>query len=143
MSVHEEWLNSLQSFSQELTLPPPSLKELGLEYLEIRPGEFMIGKLPFQEKFTNPVGTYQGGFLTAAVDEVMGPLSYITAKSPCMTLSLNMTFLRPFTKEMSFCLIKANILSVSNNFIFMRAEITSQNGKLLAHAESHVTKVKP
>ncbi len=143
MSVHEEWLKSLKTFSQDLTLPPPSLKELGLEYLEIRPGEFMVAKLPFQEKFTNPVGIYQGGFLTAAVDEVMGPLSYLTAQSPCMTLSLNMTFLRPFTKEMSFCLIKASILSDSNNFIFLRAEITSPNGKLIAHAESHVTKVKP
>ncbi len=142
MSTHEEWLKSLSSFSSELKLPPPSLKELGLEYMEIKPGVSMLAKLPFQEKFTNPMGIYQGGFLSAAMDEVIGPLSYITANGPCMTLSLNMTFVKPFTRDLSYSLIKAVILSNTQNFIFLRAEVTTPDGKLLAYSESHVTKVK-
>lgn len=140
MNVHEKWLADLKNFPGKLTLPPPSLKELQLEYLEVSPGEKMVGKLPFQERFTNPVGMYQGGFLTAAIDEVMGPLSFITAGGPTLTLSMNVTYLKPFKED--HCLIEAMVLKHTNNFIFLRAEVRAPNGDLLAHAESHVNKVK-
>jgi uncharacterized protein (TIGR00369 family) len=144
MSVHKQWLEKIASFKarSNLTLPPPSLAELKLEYTEIEPKKSMQAKLPFQKRFTNPLGVYQGGFLAAAIDEVFGPLSYLTAEGPCMTLSMNLTFLRPFTEQMGHCLIQAKVLKESQNFIFMRAEVVSLDGELLAHSESHVTKVK-
>lgn len=142
MSVHEEWLKSLKLIQGNMQLPPPSLLELQLEYLVIKGGETMVAKLPFQKRFTNPVGVYQGGFMAAGIDDVFGPLSYLTAKSPCMTISMNVTYLKPFTAEMGHCLISAYVLKDSKNFIFMRAEVNSPEGDLLAHAESHVNKVK-
>ena len=138
MSVHQEWLNKLKKFPGNLTLPPPTLSELGLEYTQIIPGESMSAIVPFQKRFTNPVGPYQGGMLSACIDEVLGPLSYLTANSACMTLSLNVTFLGAFKEEMKHCLIKATVLKKTNNFIFMRAEVMSPSDELLAHAESHV-----
>lgn len=132
----------LKKLAPQLKLPPPSMVELKLENLELLPGKSMTSRLPFQERFTNPVGVFQGGFLVAGIDDVMGPLSYVTAQGPCMTLAMNTTFLKPFTREMSSCLIRVEVLKDSKNFIFMRAEVRSQEGDLLAHAESHVQKVK-
>lgn len=136
MSVHQKWLEQLKSFPGNLQLPPPTLAELQLEYLEIVPGEKMSAKVPFQKRFTNPVGLYQGGFLSAALDEVFGPLSYVSSGSACMTLSLNVTYLGAFKDN--FCIIEAVVLKRTKNFIFMRADVLSPNGDLIAHAESHV-----
>jgi uncharacterized protein (TIGR00369 family) len=138
MTVHEKWLSQLKSFPGELTLPPPTLSELQLEYLEIVPGSKMVAKVPFQKRFTNPLGLYQGGMLTACIDEVFGPLSYLTAGSACMTLALNITYLGAFKAEMGHCLIEAVVVKKTKNFIFMQAEVKSPEGELMAHAQSHV-----
>ncbi len=146
MSVHEEWLKGLAKFraginsaGMEVSLPPPSMLELGLHYLEVKPGVSMKAKLPFQQRFTNPVGTFQGGFLAAGLDDVFGPLSYVTTGRTCLTLSLNMTFLKAFTEKMQFCTVEAFVLQTTKTFVFMRGEIRTPEGELLAHAESHVT----
>lgn len=146
MSVHAEWQSKLKTWKADLLvqtgvefqLPPPSQVELALEYLEIEPGKKMVAKLPFQQRFTNPIHTFQGGFLAAGIDDVFGPLSYMTAGRPCTTLSLNTTFLKAFTAKMSHVLIEVIVLQKTKSFIFMRAEVRSPEGDLLAHAESHV-----
>lgn len=146
MSVHTEWLERLKTWKAEILaqtgvefqLPPPSQIELQLEYTEIIPGEKIAAKLPFQKRFTNPIYTYQGGFLVAGIDDIFGPLSYMTAGRPCTTLSLNTTFLKAFTEKLQYVTIEGFVLQKTKNFIFMRAEVKSPTGELIAHAESHV-----
>ena len=145
MTIHEEWLEKVRTFKNELLnmglqvlLPPPSQEELAIEYIEVNPGKSIKGKVPFQEKFKNPMGTYQGGFLAAAVDDHFGPLSYLSAERPCTTLSLNITFLKPFVEKTGHCYIEAEVIQKTKSFIFMRAVITNSQGENLAHAESHV-----
>lgn len=145
MSVHEQWMQSLKKTNDDLNakgvqiqLPPPSMLELAIEYVEVIPGKKMRGKIPFQKRFTNPIRTYQGGFLVAAMDDIFGPLSYVTAGGPCTTLSLNTTFLKPFTEKLGHCFIEAEVLQKTKSFIFMRATVTSPDGDILAHGESHV-----
>jgi uncharacterized protein (TIGR00369 family) len=139
MSVHEEWLKKLKDFpASNMILPPPTLQELQLEYLEIVPGQKMTAKVPFQKRFTNPVGVFQGGILSACVDEVFGPLSYLTAQGPTMTLSMNVTYLGSFKEEFGHCLIFAEVLKKTKNFIFMRADVKSPDQNLIAHTETHV-----
>lgn len=138
MSVHQKWLEQLKTFPGNLQLPPPTLDELKLEYLEIVPDQKMLAKLPFQKRFTNPAGMYQGGFLSAALDEVFGPLSYISTQAVCMTLSLNVTYLGAFKEDMGHVIIEAIVLKKTKNFIFMRADVKSPKGDLIAIAESHM-----
>ena len=145
MSVHEQWLKTLAITKGQLNaqgidiqLPPPSQLELQIEYLEVVPGKKIRGKVPFQKRFTNPIKTYQGGILSAAMDDHFGPLSYVTAEKPCTTLSLNVTFLKAFTEKMGHCIVEAEVLKTSKFFIFMRATVYSPDGDILAHGESHV-----
>jgi acyl-coenzyme A thioesterase PaaI-like protein len=145
MSVHADWLQTLSQTKAQLNdqgidiqLPPPSQLELQIEYLEVAPGKKIKGKVLFQKRFTNPIKTYQGGMLTAAMDDHFGPLSYITAERPCTTLSLNTTFIKPFTEKMGHCIIEAEVLQKTKSFIFMRATVYSPEGELLAHGDSHV-----
>lgn len=147
MSVHEAWLAKLGAYREqvkastgrELNLPPPTNLELKIHYTEINPGKNMVGKIPFQERFTNPAGLYQGGFLAAALDEVFGPLAYISSGTVCMTLSLNLTFLKAFTPAMKEVTVEAMVLQKTKNFIFMRGEVRGPESELIAVAESHVS----
>ena len=146
MSVHEQWLENLKKYrtdilaqtGTDLQLPPPSQTELQIEFLEIAPGKKMVARVPFQRRFSNPIYTYQGGMLTAAMDDVFGPLSYVTAERPCTTLSLNTTYLKAFTEKMGHIIITATVLSKTKSFIFMRADVHAPDGQMIAHAESHV-----
>lgn len=146
MSIHHQFLEDLKPFQAQflkatgktLQLPPPSMLELKLEYLEVVPGISLKAKLPFQRRFTNPIGFYQGGFLAAAIDDMFGPLSYLTANRPTLTLSLNVTYLKPFSEELGHLILEAVVLQKTRNFIFMRTEVRSPAGDLMAHAESHV-----
>lgn len=147
MSVHEEWMISLAKWKAELKaktgkdfqFPPPSLETLQVEYTTVEPGKRIIAKFPYQKRFSNPVGLYQGGFLAAAIDEVLGPLSYITAGTPCMTLSLNVTYLKAFPESLGHVVIEGSVLQKTKSLIFLRAEVRSPTGDLIAHAESHAT----
>jgi uncharacterized protein (TIGR00369 family) len=138
MTIHKQWLNKLKDFPGHLHLPPPTLEELKLEYIEIQDGKKMVAKVPFQKRFTNPVGLFQGGILGACLDEVFGPLSYLAAKGPCLTLSMNITFLGSFNEQMDYCLIEAVVLKQTKNFIFLKGEVKTKEGELIAHSESHV-----
>lgn len=145
MSVHETWLKSMAQMKAQLNangvdiqLPPPSQIELQMEYLEVSPGKKIRAKVPFQQRFTNPIKTFQGGILVAVMDDCFGPLSYVTAERPCTTLSLNTTFLKPFTEKMGHCIVEVEVLQKTKSFIFMRGVVLSPEGDMLAHAESHV-----
>ncbi len=146
MSFHEQFMKEYQNYQSKLAdmgvninLPAPSMLELQLEYLSQVPDQSITARLPFQKRFTNPVGLYQGGILAAGMDDVFGPLSYSAAKGPCVTLSMNVTYMRPFSAEDGEVIIEGKILQKTKTFIFMRAEVKNPKGQLIATADSHVT----
>lgn len=118
--------------------PSPTHAELNLEYSDSEPGVKLTAKIPFQKRFTNPIGIYQGGMMAACLDETFGPLAYLTAGGPCITISMNVTYLSSFTEQMGHCLVNAIVLKKTKNFIFMRADVVSPSGEIVAHSESHV-----
>lgn len=117
-----------------ITLPPPSMLTLKNEYIDYEEGLSLTAKVPFQNEFRNPVGYYQGGILAGAVDDVFGPLSYLTAQNPCVTLDYNIKFHRPFTDKDGEVKIKATVLSKTKSLITMEAKVTNPEGKLIASA---------
>jgi acyl-coenzyme A thioesterase PaaI-like protein len=54
-----------------------------------------------------------------------------------MTLSLNVTYLRAFPESMKHVVVVGTVLQKTKSFIFLRAEVKSPEGDLIAHAESH------
>lgn len=145
MSVHEEWLKKFEMIREQMKskgfdvqFPPKSMLELKIEFLEVSPGVRIIGKAPFQERFTNPIKSYQGGMLSALLDDHFGPLSYITAQAPCSTLSLSTTFVKPFLSNTEHVIIEANVVKMTRSVLFMNGVIKTEDGEVIATAESHV-----
>ena len=79
----------------------------------------------------------QGGFLCAAFDEVFGPLSYMAARRPAVTIEMNTSFIRPFQAKHRLLTIRANLVSASRTLLLMEAKATSPDGKLIAVAKVH------
>lgn len=144
MSPHEQVRKSMEemaeAFAQNgvaLEMPPQSNRTLNTEYVEIDYGKMLAAQIKFDPRFTNPMGMFQGGFLCAAIDDVFGPLTYMAAARPVVTIEMSTSFLRPFTAKDEFVTIKAEVVSKSKTLLVLKAEVHSKEGKLIASASSH------
>lgn len=134
MDITKKLLDHMKSSHQKLELPPPSMQELKPHFISLEEGKSLAAEFPFQRRFSNPLGIYQGGFLAAAFDEVFGPLSYSVAKVPCATINFSLNYIRPFQSTDRMMVIAAEVTNLSKNFIVMKAEARNQQGKILAVA---------
>jgi uncharacterized protein (TIGR00369 family) len=139
MSVNEEFYKLIQEMAEqfkanglELDMPPNSMKTHGTVYTYFEPGKVLSAEFPFDERFTNPMKMYQGGFLCAALDDVFGPLTYMAAKAPAVTVQMNTTFIRPFTAKDKKMVIRAEVVSQSTSLLVLQAEVKTIEGKLIA-----------
>ena len=144
MSSQSDVLKSMKEMESQfshaglkLQMPPHSNKTLGTEYIDMDFGKSLTAKIPFQEKFTNPMHMYQGGFLCAAFDDAYGPLTYMAAGQPVVTIEMSTSFIRPFTVKDEFIVIKAEVVSKTKTLIVLKAEAHSKAGKLIASSTNH------
>lgn len=91
-----------------------------------------------EERFCNPIGHLQGGFLGAFCDSAMGASS-ITAARERKIFSANaemkISFLRPVPMG-SFLTCTATTISAGSRVAFVEADVVDQDGRLVARATS-------
>ena len=119
-----------------LDAPPPSFRELHGEFVEVEGSRRLKVRFPYDARFANPIGTFQGGVLCAAIDNAFGPLSYLAIKRPSVTLELSTQFIRPFSVKDEFIEVEAKVVSVSSATLLMQAEVRNAKHKLIATATS-------
>ena len=75
---------------------PPAAELLGWEALSIEPGRVRV-RYAAREAFYNPMGTVQGGFLAAMLDDAMGPALFTLLEEGqhAPTLEMKVSFVRP------------------------------------------------
>ncbi|MGZ3694177.1 MAG: PaaI family thioesterase [Bdellovibrionota bacterium] len=141
MTVHEQVLESMQVMAERfaadgviLDMPPSSTVTLSTRYCEIDYGRMLAAEIKFDPRFTNPLKIFQGGFLCAAIDDVFGPLTYMAAERPVLTIEMSTTFVRPFSAKDESVIIKAEIVSKSKSLLVLRGEVKTKAGKLIAVA---------
>lgn len=78
--------------------PPPAAQTLGMRIRNVDPEAGTLeAEFDGIEAFTNPAGNIQGGFLSAMLDDTMGPAlaAQLGAGEFAPTLSLNVQFMAP------------------------------------------------
>ena len=148
MSVDKEIMAELQkifagSKSQKgvsLTLPPPCSAELKATFVEYKTKKYLVRKFEVQQRFTNPAGGFQGGFISAAFDDTFGPLSYLVMKKPTTSLDLVTNFIRPVYPPDEL-VIRADVISRGFSSIHMSAQAHNQKGKLIATSTTNMVVV--
>ncbi|MGL5839879.1 MAG: PaaI family thioesterase [Sphingorhabdus sp.] len=118
---------------------PPCAKLLGFEFMEAsqEEGWVRVGFTATPE-FCNPAGSIQGGFLTAMLDDCMGPAILIAtgAEGFPSTISLNVNFLAPAKPGPLFG--EAKVVQRGKTIGFVDAELRDSAGVVVARATSNI-----
>jgi uncharacterized protein (TIGR00369 family) len=120
-----------------LEIPPRSFKESGALILAHEPNESLTVRFLVRENQTNPVGLLQGGLLCGFFDDSFGPLAFATLKKPCVSIDMNVTFVRG-TRPGDAITIVARVISKTKRLIQMSAEARNERGRLVATATSNL-----
>lgn len=113
-----------------LMIPPPCLLDMQGEFVEYVEGRSLSVRFPVLPRYRNPIGHMQGGFIVAALDNTLGPFSYLVAP-PNATTSLNTQYLRPVTGEHAYITCTARLLERTRNQLFLSGEARDADGKVL------------
>lgn len=112
------------------------------QVIDFMPGMSMTISFPVLENYLNPARTMQGGFITAAFDNVFGPLCYsATQTTATTTVDISTSYHRPIL-EGDELTITATIKSLGRTKIHMVAEAYNQEKKLIATATTNYIHVK-
>lgn len=113
--------------------PPPYTDLLGSRPLDAEPGHV---RMEFQatEQLLNPMGAIQGGFLTAMLDETMGPaaLSALGPGQGVPTLELKVSFIRP--AKPGRLVADARVVHMGKSVVFLESSLVTDDGTLTATA---------
>ncbi len=114
---------------------------LGMRPLLAEPGHV---RFEFQatEQFLNPAGVVQGGFLTAMLDDTMGPaaLSQLGAGHFTPTLELKVNFLRP--ARPGRLVGDGRVVHMGKSVAFLEGSLADDEGNVVATATATARVVK-
>lgn len=120
-----------------LKIPPPVFAEMKGEVVAAdEAAATLVIRFPVQERYQNPLGFMQGGIIAAAVDNTIGPLSYLVAP-PSVTRTLTMTYRRPVRPSEAFITVTARLVAREGTSLSFEADVRDGRDRLLARAEAH------
>jgi uncharacterized protein (TIGR00369 family) len=119
------------------TFPPNCFLVMKGEFLEYDSRTSLKVAFPVLDESLNPLRTMQGGFITAAFDNTFGPLSYLAARCPCITLDLHSQFIRSVSAGDRLTVI-ARVVSRSSTTMHLTATAFDANEKLVATSAANM-----
>ncbi len=116
---------------------PGIAHSLDFELVEIEPGRAVFSAVPGEHAY-NPIGMVHGGYAATLLDSACGFAvhSKLSAAQGYTTLDLNVSYLRPITKDTGVLRAEGTVKSVGRRAAFAEAKLTGVDGKLYAAATS-------
>jgi len=120
----------------QLKLPPPIFTDMAGEFVAMDlEAKTLTVRFPVQERYQNPMGTMQGGMIAAAIDNAIGPLSFMVA-APNVTKTMEVTYLRPIPASVTEITVVASFESQQDRELIFVADVLRDDGTKLAQARS-------
>jgi uncharacterized protein (TIGR00369 family) len=121
-----------------LQIPPNCDLTLGLTCVEKRDDATTLWRMRVDERFLNPAGIVQGGFLSAMMDSAMGASAVLSVRDRKVYVAnteMKSSFLRPVhTGDVLTC--TARVLKPGTVVAFLQALIHDAQGSLVATGSS-------
>lgn len=114
-----------------------------IKIMEPRLVEYVVGErlsmgFPILEKFLNPGGGMQGGFITGAFDNAFGSFcAYETKGKPIATIDISTTYQRPIFMGDEL-IITVWMKSMGKTIVHMWGEGRNKEGKLVATSTTNL-----
>jgi uncharacterized protein (TIGR00369 family) len=121
-----------------LQIPPNCDLTLGLTCLEKGPDATTVWRMRVDERFLNPAGIVQGGFLSAMMDSAMGASAVLSVKDRKVYVAnteMKSSFLRP-ARNGDVLTCTASVLKPGNVVTFLQAQVRDDAGTLVSTASS-------
>lgn len=122
--------------------PPPAAKLLGwqLVALDAEKGEITVS-FDAKPDFVNPIGTVQGGFIAAMLDDTMGPAAaaFLGGQDFAQTLELKTSFLR--AARPGRLIGHARVVHRGKDVIFLEGRLENGAGELIATASATARRI--
>lgn len=117
--------------------PPPIMKLMDVESVTAVFGSVTV-KLRPQEFHYNPLGTVHGGVIATLLDTAAACSVHSTLPAGMGYTSMDLTtkFLRPVTVGSGLLTCTGSVLSQGRRTALAQAQLTDEEGRLLAHATS-------
>ncbi|CAG4930651.1 unnamed protein product, partial [Acidithrix sp. C25] len=121
----------------KIQIPPPCDLTLGMECLDKATPGVSIWQMIAHERFSNPAGVIQGGFIAAFIDSAMGAATVTFAGRKVYTSNtdLSVSFLRP-AKVGSRLICTAKVISGGERVLFVSADVYDDADRFVATARS-------
>lgn len=120
----------------DIEIPPKVFTDMGGTLIRYDDGEALTARFPVRTRYQNPMHYMQGGMIVAAIDNTLGPLSYLVAP-PSVTTQLDTSFVRPVGPDDEYVEVKGWVVERTGRQLFLAARATSPQGKTVAL--SHAT----
>jgi uncharacterized protein (TIGR00369 family) len=124
--------------SGRLQVPPNCDLTLGVVCLDKSEPGRTVWRMAADERFCNPAGVVQGGFLAALCDSAMGAASVTWArgrKVRSANAELKVSFFAP-VRPGGWLTVTAQVVSGGERVAFVEAEVVGDEGRPVARASS-------
>jgi len=121
-----------------MQVPPNCDLTLGMVCVEKDEPGHTVWRMAADERFTNPAGTIQGGFVAAFCDSAMGAATVTWARGRKVysaNAELKVSFMAPVRPE-GFLTCRARVVSGGGRVAFVEAEVVDDAERLVAKASS-------
>jgi uncharacterized protein (TIGR00369 family) len=121
-----------------LQIPPNCDLTLGLVCVDKSEPGRTVWRASVDERFLNPAGVLQGGFLAAMLDSAMGASAVTTVGERRVTVAnteMKVSFLRSVALNDTLTCV-ATVLKAGRVISFLEAKVTNAEGHLVATASS-------
>ena len=116
------------------TLPPGSFSSMQCNIIAFDKNQKTITvTMPVLDFSLNPYNTMQGGFITAALDNAIGPLSLLVAPLN-MSRRISTEYKRPITQDIDMLYVTAVLSETKGRKLFFHAEIKDAHGVVYSSA---------
>jgi uncharacterized protein (TIGR00369 family) len=114
---------------------PPASKLLGwtLRDVDTAAGTIEIG-FTADERFVNPAGTVQGGFLAAMLDDTQGPALFAMTNGEVYAPTIDFTVSFVKAARPGRFVGKGRVVNLGRTVVFTEAELFDEAGELVARA---------
>lgn len=129
---------NVKHWDGDLTIPAPSFEAMQGEMIDYNidsSQSTLTAKFPILPEQLNPYGGMQGGFVAAAIDNTIGPLSMLVAP-PNVTRYITIKYGKSATLDTQAIWVQASFKEQKKRQLFFEATVRDGDNNKLASAQA-------